>query len=74
MLSSLGLYDAAVLFFLAVVAGAINAVSGGGSFISFPALIAIGVPAVPANATNTVAMLPWKLRQSRCISTPICQT
>ena len=33
-------------------------VSGGGSFISFPALIAIGVPAIPANATNTVAMLP----------------
>ncbi len=55
---SLGLYDVAVLFFLALVAGAINAVSGGGSFISFPALIAIGVPAVPANATNTVAMLP----------------
>ena len=33
-----------------------NAVAGGGSFISFPALVFTGVPQVPANATNTVAL------------------
>lgn len=33
-----------------------NAVAGGGSFIAFPALLFTGVPAVPANATNTVAL------------------
>lgn len=33
-----------------------NAVAGGGSFISFPALLFTGVPPVPANATNTVAL------------------
>ena len=36
--------------------GALNAVAGGGSFIAFPALLFTGVPAVPANATNTVAL------------------
>jgi uncharacterized membrane protein YfcA len=44
------------LFLAALLAGAINAVAGGGSFISFPALLFTGVPAVPANATNTVAL------------------
>lgn len=33
-----------------------NAVAGGGSFVSFPTLLFTGVPAVPANATNTVAL------------------
>ena len=33
-----------------------NAVAGGGSFISFPTLLFTGVPPVPANATNTVAL------------------
>ena len=36
--------------------GAINAVAGGGSFVSFPALLLTGVPAIPANATNTLAL------------------
>src|SRR5438105_6448781 len=34
----------------------LNAVAGGGSFIAFPTLLFTGVPAVPANATNTVAL------------------
>jgi uncharacterized membrane protein YfcA len=38
------------------VASAINAGAGGGSFISFPAVLATGVPPVAANATNNVAM------------------
>lgn len=49
------------LFFAAMVAGAINSVAGGGSLISFPALIAFGVPPIPANATNTAAMWPGSL-------------
>ena len=39
-------------------AGAVNAVAGGGSLISFPALLAAGYPAVTANVTNNVAVLP----------------
>jgi len=45
-----------ILFVAAVLGGALNAVAGGGSFIAFPALLFTGVPAVPANATNTVAL------------------
>jgi uncharacterized protein len=45
-----------VLFFAALLGGMLNAVAGGGSFIAFPALLFTGVPAVPANATNTVAL------------------
>jgi uncharacterized membrane protein YfcA len=44
-----------------LVAGAINALAGGGTLISFPTLIAIGVPALPANVTNTVALCPGYL-------------
>jgi uncharacterized membrane protein YfcA len=42
----------------ALVAGAINSVAGGGSLVSFPTLIWLGVPSIPANATNTVALVP----------------
>ncbi|PKO17595.1 hypothetical protein CVU37_08930 [candidate division BRC1 bacterium HGW-BRC1-1] len=42
----------------AFVAGALNAVAGGGSFLTLPALIFTGVPPVVANATGTVALLP----------------
>jgi uncharacterized membrane protein YfcA len=47
-----------LLFIAAVLAGIMNSVAGGGSFISFPALIFTGVPPIPANATNTVAVWP----------------
>jgi uncharacterized membrane protein YfcA len=46
------------LFFAAAIAGTLNAVAGGGTFVSFPSLLATGVPAVQANATNTVALWP----------------
>jgi uncharacterized protein len=36
--------------------GGLNAVAGGGSFVAFPALLLTGVPPIPANATNTVAL------------------
>ncbi len=49
---------AILLFTAAVLAGAMNSVAGGGSFFSFPALIFTGVPPIPANATNTVAVWP----------------
>jgi len=42
----------------AVAAGAVNALAGGGTLITFPALIALGIPAVAANVTNTVALCP----------------
>ena len=40
----------------AFFAGAMNSIAGGGSFLSFPALILAGVPSIPANATNSAAM------------------
>lgn len=51
----------AALFFAAMLAGALNSVAGGGSFISFPTLLFTGVPAINANATNTVAVWPGSL-------------
>jgi uncharacterized membrane protein YfcA len=53
-----GLSQAALLFVVAVVGGALNSLAGGGSFLTFPALILTGVPSVNANATNTVALWP----------------
>lgn len=44
------------LFAAAALGGAINAVAGGGSFVSFPALLFTGVAPVSANATNTLAL------------------
>ncbi len=41
-----------LLFFASVMAGALNGVAGGGSFITFPALIFVGLPPINANATN----------------------
>jgi uncharacterized protein len=50
------LHTAIFLFVAGALGGAINAVAGGGSFIAFPALLFTGVPPVPANATNTLAL------------------
>jgi uncharacterized membrane protein YfcA len=46
------------LFFAAAIGGAMNAVAGGGSFLTLPALIAAGVPPVVANTTSTLALWP----------------
>ena len=49
------------LFAAGLLAGAMNALAGGGSFVSLPALIAAGVPSVQANASSTVALYPGGL-------------
>jgi len=51
-------HDVILLFAAALLAGIANSLASGGSFISFPALLLTGVPAIPANATNTMALLP----------------
>jgi uncharacterized protein len=48
----------AVLCLAAFGGGALNAVAGGGSFLTFPALVFTGAPPITANATGTVALLP----------------
>src|SRR5712692_10383127 len=55
------LIEVAGLTVAAFAAGAVNAVAGGGSLISFPALLAAGYPAKTANVTNTVALWPGYL-------------
>jgi uncharacterized protein len=50
-----------LLVLAAIAAGAVNSVAGGGTLLTFPSLLAAGVPAVMANATNTVALVPGSL-------------
>jgi uncharacterized membrane protein YfcA len=57
-MGSLNFHNALILFVAAIVAGILNAVAGGGSFVSFPSLLLTGVPPVQANATNTLALIP----------------
>jgi uncharacterized membrane protein YfcA len=49
---------ALLLFAAAFAAGSLNAVAGGGTFVSFPALIFAGISPIQANATNTAALFP----------------
>jgi len=56
--SAFTLPQAAVAFGAAFLAGAINSVAGGGTLLSFPALIWLGLNSVSANATSTVAIWP----------------
>lgn len=51
-------FNLILLLTAAFLAGALNAVAGGGSFLTLPALVLTGMPAVTANATGTVALLP----------------
>lgn len=52
---------AAALFGASLLGGAMNAIAGGASFITFPTLLALGLPPIPANATNTVGIWPATL-------------
>jgi uncharacterized membrane protein YfcA len=54
----MGGLDFVLVGFAAVAAGTINALAGGGTLITFPMLLAVGVPPVTANVTNTVALCP----------------
>lgn len=54
-------HQTAWLVTASLFAGVLNAVAGGGSFLSFPALLGVGVLPIPANATNTVALWPGQL-------------
>src|SRR6201993_3836904 len=47
-----------LLICAALGAGLINSVAGGGSFLTFPALVFTGVPSIIANASSTLALLP----------------
>lgn len=51
----------AIAFGAAFLAGMINSVAGGGTLVSFPALIFLGLSSVTANATSTVAIWPGSL-------------
>src|SRR3569832_747755 len=51
----------AVAAVAAFLAGGINSVAGGGTLITFPTLMALGLPPVIANSTNTVAIWPGSL-------------
>lgn len=51
-------YEAVLLIAAAFVAGSINAVAGGGTLITFPALVAVGYSAKVSNVTNTIAVWP----------------
>jgi uncharacterized membrane protein YfcA len=57
----MSLWHFALVALAAFGAGAMNAVAGGGTFLSFPALLAVGVPPVTANASNSVALTPASL-------------
>jgi uncharacterized membrane protein YfcA len=52
------LSDVALLAVAGLAAGTVNAMAGGGSLITFPALVASGLPPVAANVTNSVAVFP----------------
>jgi len=47
-----------------LLAGAMNAIAGGGSFVTFPAMVLAGLPSVTANASSTVALFPGTMASS----------
>ncbi|HWB38695.1 MAG TPA: sulfite exporter TauE/SafE family protein [Candidatus Saccharimonadales bacterium] len=53
-----------ILFLVGIIVGAMNAIAGGGMLIGFPVLLAIGVPAIAANATTGLIVLPGNLAAS----------
>lgn len=60
-----------VLALAGLAAGALNAVAGGGTFLSFPALVWLGVPPVMANATATLTALPGYLGSAWAFRTDV---
>ncbi|MBN8441534.1 MAG: sulfite exporter TauE/SafE family protein [Thauera sp.] len=68
-MAGMDLFQIALIGIAAFAAGAVNSIAGGGTFFSFPALLAVGVPPVVANASNSVSLWPgslagaWAFRQ-----------
>jgi uncharacterized membrane protein YfcA len=58
---SLSVLDHVAVGVAALAGGAVNAIAGGGTLITFPTLVAVGVPPISANVTNTVALTPGYL-------------
>ena len=54
-------FQLALVVLSAMIAGAMNSIAGGGTLLTFPALIALGVPPLQANATSTVALWPGSI-------------
>ena len=55
------MFEYSLLAIAGFLAGVVNTIAGGGTFLTFPALIAVGAPPVAANATSTVAVTPGYL-------------
>jgi len=47
-----------LIFFAAILAGIVNAMAGGGTLLTFPVLMAFGIPPIVANVTNQIALMP----------------
>ncbi|MDP9792206.1 putative membrane protein YfcA [Catenuloplanes nepalensis] len=54
----MGLMEAALLLVAGLAAGIVNAIAGGGSLITFPTMLAIGIPPVSANVSNALSVAP----------------
>ncbi len=51
-------HDILILFLSGIMGGAVNAIAGGGTFFTFPAFMSVGLPAIVANATNSLSIFP----------------
>ena len=58
MLPTMNIVHAAALLAAGLAAGTVNAVAGGGSLITFPTLLALGYPALLANVSNNIGLVP----------------
>ncbi len=52
------MFESLLLISAAFLAGGLNSIAGGGSFLTFPALVYVGLPSVSANATSAVVVFP----------------
>jgi uncharacterized membrane protein YfcA len=57
-MASLDLLHGTALIIAGCIAGLMNSIAGGGTLVTFPTLIVVGIPSIPANATSTIALLP----------------
>ena len=53
--------DSVFLAIVGLLAGVMNAVAGGGTFLTFPSVVFTGIPSVPANQTSTIAVFPGRV-------------